>query len=270
MMQYAVWNWYDEILTSLDSSSAWGITRNTPTSVLPAVKSLLDHGADLFTFSKSCHTILDGLFLNFIQFDGYDRSPEAFAFCLDAWLSVVQGLGFSVKEYIRREADEQNGTWHDLGLGLRMGLRFNEDEAPHAWTIFQGPQELANNEFKTRISQCAIWKQWQLAYSLPKPPPRSKLPAFQGPSVELIVLNEQSTPVADHNTDTRSGASFASRTRSQLRLVIFYFGFLARYRYEFTFYICLLASFAGVGYFARFWITASFFLASKLFHDLVL
>lgn len=157
MIQYAVWAWYTELLESF-GTAAWGHPCNTPRSIIPTIRILLDHGGDLDVLSGWGHTVLDGLVLDYIQFDGYKRLPESLASCLDTWLLVIEDFGFNLHGYVRHEANKQQGTWHDLGLGLRMILMFNEDQAPYVWTVFQRPEELEMYEYKIRISHCAIWK----------------------------------------------------------------------------------------------------------------
>jgi hypothetical protein len=282
MIQYAVWTWYDELLDSFFNDFPWGSPPKVPQrplSPLQTIKALLDNGGSFYAQSGSHHTILDGLVLNIIQFDSNGRPPDVLAACLNSWLELVQDLGFSVKDYIRIEAAEQKDTYHDLGMGLQMWICFNEESPPHIWTEFQGPHERERGECVDHISKCAIWKEWQTAYTLPKLPFTLTL-ARDGWITrfkpEMIVIQERTSPDSPTNpatpeTEERNGV-LGYRRLSFTRIchiAIYHLYFATKYRYEFTFYIAIFTCFF-CSWVARFWITTAFFMTLKLLESSIM
>jgi hypothetical protein len=238
------------------------------------MKTLIGHGGSIHTLSGSGHTILDGLVLNLIQFDGHGRPPEVLASALQIWLQVVQDLGYSVAEYIQFEAAA--GASYNLGLGLYMMLRFNEENAPHIQTLFQGPQEREQDEFVDHISKCAIWKEWQRIYTLPQPPRPSRYGKLQHDKLEMVVIQEcplQNCPTSNQISEIAQHTSVPVHLTFMLRTIhrnfIRFLYFVARYRYEFTVYIAVLSWFA-FGWIARFWLASTSFLVLKLLDNVVL
>jgi hypothetical protein len=276
MIQYAVWTWYDKLLDSFFNDFPRGSRPKIPqrpASPLQTIKALLENGGNFYSQSGSHHTILDGLVLNMIQFDSNGRQPEVLATCLDSWLELVRDLGFSVQDYIRIEAAEQKNTYHDLGMGLEMTICFNEKSRPHIWTEFQGPHERERNEFVDHISKCAIWKEWQRAYTLPKLPFTKSLTRdgwltrFRPEMIAIQERTSSDSPAdpAKFQTEKRNSVIKywkASYTRTR-RILMYYSYFATKYRYEFTFYIAAL-TFFFCSWVTRLWITTAFFVAFKL------
>jgi hypothetical protein len=238
------------------------------------MKALIRHGASLRALSGTGYTILGGLVLNLIQFDGSGRPSEVLASGLESWLQLVQDLGYSLVEYIRFEAAA--GTSHNLGLGLYMMTLFKEESAPHIRLLFQGPQERERNEFVDHISKCAIWKEWQRIYTLPKPPLPSRYGKLQHDKLEMVVIQEcpllecptrnQISEIAQH-TSIPVHLAFMLRTIHQNFIRFLYF--VTRYRYEFTVYIAVLSWFV-FGWVARFLVASTSFLVLKLLDNVVL
>lgn len=287
MIQCAVWSWYDKLLNSYDRRT---VIKPVP-SPLATIKTLLAHGSNAHSETSLIHTLLKGLLLNVLQFDGEERPPEVMRECMSRWLELVQELGFNLKDYLRTEAKIHKGRCYKMGLGIQMIMRFDEANLPHIWTVFQGPFETEMNKYRDRISECAIWKEWRALYSLPKPPPPPKVQELSGWSAEIILVKKQyGCPSFDTHLKSCNGPNMESRSESELsqsssstlaslmipsrkrRIVwtILYYMISARhYRHEFTFYAFVLACFFGCSYFARFWIAGVFFLALKLFEDTI-
>lgn len=79
MIQLATWTWYEKLLRSYFPKLQWrngSFDTTSPSSPVPIIKTLLDHGANIYSLSTSGHSILDGLLLNLIQFDGAAYPPE--------------------------------------------------------------------------------------------------------------------------------------------------------------------------------------------------
>jgi hypothetical protein len=288
MIQCAVWTWYDKLLNSYGRR----VVQSVP-SPLATIKTLLAHGASFHSEDKSIHSLLDGLVLNIIQFNGEERPLEFLESAMTIWLDVVQELGFNLKDYLRIEAAKQFGKAYDLGAGMRMMVCFDEVTAPHIWTIFQGPQEREKNEFVDRISKCALWTEWKWLYAVPKRIPKPTVYKIWEQSSEMIwVKCECCCPSLEahlkcfkgsdaenkHNIEisqtTQSppdlaALSISSRKRKNFPIILSYVISGRRYRHEFTFYVFVLTCFFGCSYFARFWIAGSFFLFLKLFQDAV-
>ncbi len=191
MIQFATWTWYEKLLRSYFPKLQWWngpLTQPVPPSPVPIIKTLLNHGADIYSLSTSGHSILDGLLLNLIQFDGAAHPPEVLSTCLETWLDIVQQLGFNLEDYIHREAALHENKYHDLGLGLHLNIYFNESTSPYIWIAFQGPEERARGLFVDHISKCSRWKEWQHTYSHPKPCPRRITTKFRRIATEVIVL----------------------------------------------------------------------------------
>jgi hypothetical protein len=259
MLQFTAWNWYNELLNYSFYGYAWGPSwedRRAPGPPLTTMKALIRHGASLHALSGSGHTILGGLILNLIQFDGYGRPPEVLASGLESWLQVVQDLGYSLVEYIQFEAAAR--TFYNLGLGLYMTVRFNEENAPHIRVLFQGSQERERNEFVGHISKCVIWKEWQRIYTLPKPPQPSRYGKLQHDKLEMVVIKEcplQDCPTSNQIPEIAQPTSVPVHLTFMLRTIyrnfIRFLYFVTRYRYEFTVYIAVFSWFA-FGWVARF------------------
>ena len=286
MIQCAVWSWYDKLLNSYDRRT---VIKPVP-SPLATIKTLLAHGSNAHSETSPIHTLLRGLLLNLIQFDGEERPPEVMRECMSRWLELVQELGFNLKDYLRTEAKIHKGRCYKMGLGIQMTICFDEANLPHIWTVFQGPLEREMNIYMDRISKCAIWKEWRALYSLPKPPPPPKVQELSGWSAEIILVKKQcGCPSFDTHLKSCEGSSkenkhetelsrslpstFASTTPSKkcriVSMILYYMISARRYRHEFTFYVFVLACFFGFSYFTRFWITGFFFLALKLFQDTI-
>jgi hypothetical protein len=296
MIQCAVWTWYDKLLNSYDRKFPWqpeatGEFRPVP-SPLATIKTLLAHGADFYCNGSLVQTLLAGLVLNVVQFNGEERPLEVTRACISTWLGLVQELGFNLKDYLRAEAEKQNRRYYDIGTGIKMMVCFNEDTAPHIWTVFQGLQERERGVVVDRISQCAVWKEWQRLCSLPKPPNPPKLRRIWEKHISeeiILVKNQCCCPSFDAHSKRCKGSNMENQhdtelsqttqtplgtlpssisSRPRIAPILLYYIISAKpYRHEFTFYIFVLACFFGCSYFARFWITAGFFLALKLFQD---
>ena len=146
MLQYAVCSWYDRLLNTDDTWFPWKSSDlrellKIPVSPVRTIKTLLDQGTNINAQSVSGHTILDGLCLNLVQIDGSARRQQHLDSCMETWIGVLQDLGFSSNDYIRHERALHENVELDLGLGLHMELRFDENAAPWIWSVFQGPEE---------------------------------------------------------------------------------------------------------------------------------
>lgn len=283
MLQLALWTWSTKFFNSKDrlyneyyTPLPWDGYLEPNTYSVDTIKSLVELGAELHCRSGSGHTILDGLVLNLTQFDGSARPAELLTSCIDGWLSIIRDLGIDVREYIRYEAEQHDGEFHDLGYGLRVKLCFDMENSPHVYAGFQGPQEIARQQFVDHISQCAVWPAWQRAFALPKPPHRPRLPAFPAPPDELIIINEQEITAGDDKESFRSQTdpvrtlSPIYNMQNLIRFSVEYAGFLAQNRHEFAIYTFVLTSIWGFDYLSRFGITTMFFVALEVLHVFVL
>jgi hypothetical protein len=256
MLQCTAWKWFNQLLDSTCVGLLYDYESEhwpRPNSPLVTMRTLLDHGADFHALAGSGHTLLDGLVLNLIQFDSNGRPPDVFVACLDIWIDLVQDLGFDVKDYIRAVAAEQKDTYHNLGMGLKMKICFNEDSRPHLWTEFQGPHERERGEFVDHISKCAIWKEWQAAYTLPKLPftlPLTRDGWLTRFKPEMIVIQERTSPDSSTNpatpeTEERNGVlGYRRLSFTRIRhIAMYHLYFATKYRYEFTFYIVVFTCF---------------------------
>jgi hypothetical protein len=281
MLQYTVWVWYDKLL------AAYSQGEELPPPPISTIKTLLAHGADLHSLSTSGHTILDGMLLNFIKFDGYPYSVDTQQACKSCWMGALRELGFERyqrREYLARERDiHRNVPPHDLGLGFFMKVHFTHtplSEPQWFWGAFQGPEERNSKTFHSIVYECQIWRSWQLAFAIPKrpkPPPRHKSVSS---TTEIIVL-KSTTPDCDNTAD-----EFASERENlqnlqaakgimhaqQLVWQLFQeirrgLACLSRYRYEFSAYVLITASILGFGYFARIWIAGIFFMSLRFFKE---
>jgi hypothetical protein len=124
MIHYSVWVWYSKVLNIKPKDT------ELPIYPLPAILSLLDHGINLHTQTTSGYTILDGLLLNLLQFDGSAWPQNILTLCFESWIRIVEQLGFDIKDYIRHEQASHQGISHGLGLNLKMVLHFNENASP--------------------------------------------------------------------------------------------------------------------------------------------
>lgn len=291
MIQYAVWSWYDKLLNSYERVFPWGHPQPEVPSPKAAVQTLLAHGADFHCDGSPARSILKGLLGNIIQFDGEERPLEVMRACMSTWLKLVQELGFDLKDYIRIEAGKGKGKWYEMGTGIQMFVCFDEDNAPHIWTVFQGPREREKDLFVNRISNCANWKEWQFRYALPQPLPRLKTQEILEQSAEIIVVQKQcgcpelgtclkscmdpnmesrsDTELSQPSSSTLTSLMIPSRKRRIVWTILYYMISARHYRLEFTFYAFVLACFFGCSYFARFWIASGVFLALKLFEDTI-
>jgi hypothetical protein len=275
MIHYAVWTWYTKVLDMHDTShipyTHKPKDRQWPADPCATIRSLLDHGADLHAQTTSGYTILDGMCLNLIQFDGSARPRDTRAFGFGTWLERLRDLDFNIREYIRREKTLHDGVLHDLGLGLSMEIRFREDPSPWAWSVFQGPEERERGEFVNHITECYIWPEWESKFATPKPPPPLPPTILVRPH-PMVVLQRL------------DGLEDASETGPQEIIVDFprsfehlhsYFHMIcwkvrryavmgARYRVEFSAYFAAVISLLGFGYFARIWTTWIFYTSLKI------
>jgi hypothetical protein len=291
MIQYAVWTWYDNLLNSYDERfqhlDPVEEFKSVP-SPLATIETLIAYGADLYCNGSLVKTLLRGLVLNIVQFDGEERPLNVTRYCMSRWLELVQQLGFELKDYLRIEAEKQKGRCYDIGAGIIMGVCFDEDTAPHIRTVFQGPPEREKNMVVDRITSCANWKEWQFLFALPKPPPRLKTQEIMEQSVGVIAFQKQcACPEFGVHLKTCKGpnienindgskpspgtltSAIPSRKRRIVSAILYYMISATRYRHEFTFYVFVLACLFGCSYFARFWIAGGVFLALKLFQDTI-
>ncbi|KAG4442623.1 hypothetical protein IFR05_001879 [Cadophora sp. M221] len=211
MLQLAVWNLYDKFFDYHDpfyrnqhnlplSWESWDRGTGAINASFDTVKSLLESGADFYCQTGSGHTILDGLMLDLIQFNGDAKPLHTYSACIESWLQTVQKLGFDLKDYIRHESAHKFGKSHDLGLGLVMMFLFDEECYPHIWTAFQGPHEREKNQVVNHISQCRIWPEWQRMFALPEPPVRPKPWKYKEGPLELVTLHEHDDEEEDNST----------------------------------------------------------------------
>ncbi|KAE9379389.1 ankyrin [Stipitochalara longipes BDJ] len=276
MIQYAVCSWYEKLLNSYEPKFPYGHSPPAVPSPIAVIKTLLDNGADFYCNGSYIPSLLQVLVVNIIQFDGDERPAEV----LRAY------LGFNLKDYLRIEAEKQKGKSLNMGIGVEMFVCFDEDTAPHIWTVFQGPFERKKGVFVDRISKCANWKEWQFRYSLPKRPAPLKEQKYFEQSAEILILKKycgcpsfdahlQSCMETKQDTELSQTppitltSSFSSRKRKIVSIFLYYVISGKRYRHEFTFYVFVLACFFGWSYFARFWIAGGFFLALKLLQDTI-
>jgi hypothetical protein len=290
MIQYAVWNWYDKLLISYDTRFPYRRRTTEFDSIpspLPAIKTLLAHGASLHGSEKSQDTILHGLVTNIIQFDGYLRPYEVLESSMSTWLGIVQDLGFDLKLYLRTEAENQKSTYYDLGAGIHMMVCFNEDTSPHIWNIYQGSEERKQGIYVDRIWKCASWNRWWSIHAVVRPPrTHSQRWKLLSEPTEIILVKScncpsvddhiKGCPYPDHSDgdfeDAQKGqpppnvlvTSISYLRRDSLQVTMRYLILATRYRHEFTFYVVLLTCLFGLSYFARFWITTSFFMTLKV------
>jgi len=299
MIQCTVWTWYDKLLESYDRKYPWHPDSLKEVRLVPSplatIKTLLTNGADFYCNASSVQTLLTGLVLNIIQFDGAERPLEVTRACMSTWLELVQDLGFDLKTYLRTEAEKQEGRYYDIGTGIRVIVCFNEDTIPHIWTVFQGPQERERGVVMDRLSHCANWKTWQTYVSPIKPikPPRlPKVYKIWQQSAEIILVKQCDCPFSDpyakcceRSSKEGEDATELLQTNQNLRSLLIstnpshkrriissmmcYLVSASRYRYEFTFYIFLLACFFGCSYLARLWLPGGFLLAFKLLQDTI-
>ena len=279
MIHYAVWTWYDRLLGSNDTGHLpyGGIPKVRQVDPSATIRSLLDHGVDLHARTTSGHTILDGLLPNLVQFDGSARPRGVLRSCFSLWVSLVQQLGFDIREYIHREQAIHDGVSHDLGLGLTMELRFTDSSSPWAWPVFQGPEERDRGEFVCHISQCCIWPEWQRKFALPKRPPPRPLESLLSDSTEIVVLHssvnsDQPLKLPDpeiNDNCTRCVDYLIAYISRSLWRARCYAVLGARYRLEFTFYFAALVSLLGFGYFTRLWTAWIFYVFFRAVERLV-
>jgi hypothetical protein len=291
MIQYAVWTWYDNLLNSYDerfpNHDPAEEFKSVP-SPLATIETLIAYGADLYCNGNLVKSLLRGLVLNIVQFDGEERPLNVSRYCMSRWLELVRQLGFDLKDYLRIEAEKQKGRCYNIGAGIIMIVCFDEDTAPHIWTVFQGPSEREKNVVVDRLTSCANWKEWQFLFALPKPPPPLKTQEILGQSVDIIVVQKQCAcpefgvhlksckgPNIENKIDSPQPSpgtftsAIPSRKRGIVSAILYYMISATRYRREFTFYVFVLVCFFGCSYFARVWIAGGFFLALKIFEDTI-
>jgi hypothetical protein len=256
------------------------------------MKTLLTNGADFYCNASLVQTLLTGLVLNIVKFDGEERPLEVTRACMSTWLELVQELGFDLKTYLRTEAKKQEGRYYNIGAGIRVIVCFDEDTIPHIWTVFQGPQERERGVVVDRISQCANWREWQWFFSLPKPPrlPKAYYKIWQQSQDFILVRQcncdahgkcrggswcikeDENATELPQTTQNLWGLLFStkpSRKRKIISTMVCYLISATRYQYEFTFYTFLLACFFGCSYLARLWIAGGFFLTFKILQDTI-
>jgi hypothetical protein len=293
MIQCTVWTWYDKLLDSYDRSP-WHPDSTKEVRLVPSplatMKTLLTNGADFYCNASLAQTVLTGLVLNIVQFDGEERPLEVTRACMSTWLELVQELGFDLKTYLRTEAKKQEGRYYDIDVGIRVIVCFDEDTIPPIWTVFQGPQERERGVVVDRISQCANWREWQWFFSIRKPPRLPKVYKIWQHTAEIILVKECDCPISDAHAKCCEGSSkegedatelppttqnlwsllFSTNPLRKRRItstMVCYLISASRYRYEFTFYIFLLACCFGCRYLARLWIAGGFFLIFKILQD---
>ena len=257
-----------------DTNFPWGRDPSDsefPVDPRPTLRSLLDHGASLHDQTNLGYTLLDGMCLNILQFDGYARPQKTRAFAFRTWLGIVQELGFDIRQYIRRERIIHEGMSHDLRLGLTMEIRFREDPDPWAWSVFQGPEERNRGEFVDHIVECCVWPEWESKLATPKPPPPWPPTILVRNPNALVVLQSCDDPEDTFETLSQETTACPQRF-TQLDI---YFPTIcwrlrhyalvgARYRAEFSFYFAVLLSLLGFGYFARICTTLFFYTSLKI------
>ena len=284
MLQYAIWSWYDTLLNS------YGRNKDYPPVPSPfaTIQTLLADSPNHHSKVAPIHTVLKGLVQNILHFNGRERSLDVMRSCMSTWLDLVQDLGFNLKDYLRAESEIHKGKRYKMGSGVAMFVCFDENTAPHIWTVFQGPIEREMGVFVDCISKCANWKKWHVHHSLPKRPRKEE--KFWEQSSEIILIkNHCGCPdfiahMASCNSSNRpSGqdaepsqvtpippASLASsKKRRVITRMLHYVISGRRYRHEFTLYVFVLACFFGCSYVARFWISGGFFLALNLLQDII-
>ena len=280
MLQYAVCSWYDRLLNTDDTWFPWKSSDSRellkiPVSPVRTIKTLLDQGTNINAQSVSGHTILDGLCLNLVQIDGSARRQQHLDSCMETWIGVLQDLGFSSNDYIRHERALHENVVLDLGLGLHMELRFDENAAPWIWSVFQGPEERDQQVYVDRIDKCAIWPEWHRTYTLPEQIPPHIPARLLSARTKIVILQRYEDPSETDleypHTDGFIPSTVAPPSSLNLVWKMKELLYLAtRFRYEFSFYVALALSFLGCGYFARLWGTAMFFALLKFFEEPVL
>jgi len=278
MLQCTVWHWYHKLLDLYANHLPWQSIWDRQFEIKPpqtAMRILLECGASLYLQSPSGHTILDGLLLNITQFDGAPRPAEALTECMGHWLCIIQELGFKRNHYIQHERKIHQGLSHDLGLGISMEARFDVNNKPHIWGVFQGPEERDKGVFVDHISKCARWRTWQLTFTLPKPPPRPKLARILSKEPRIIVINEELPYLGGHNIpptwtvmDTLETTTLCHLDHAS-KVSLHFFRFAAQHPREYSFYVFVLTSFLGFGYLARVLMTLSCCLILKVVRDTV-
>jgi hypothetical protein len=275
MIHYAVWTWYSKLLGTSDSRYPWGrksTDSEFPFDPRPTLRSLIDHGANLHDQTTLGYTVLDGMCLNLLQFDGYSRSHRTRACAFRTWLNIVQELGFDIREYICRERDIHDGISHDLGLGLTLEIRFCTDPDPWAWSVFQGPEERERGDFVNHIASCSVWPEWKRRFATPKPPPPWPATLLVRNPDAMVVLQSLDSPEDASETPSRDTGNDSPRKFEQLDC---YFPIIcwkvrhyalmgARYRVEFSFYFAAIITLLGFGYFSRIWTTWIFYTSLKI------
>ena len=274
MLQCTVWHWYQKLLESYTNTIPWKSIWDRQLEIKSpqaSMKALLECGASLYSQSPSGHTILDGLLLNLTQFDGEPRTAEALASCMATWISVLLDLDFNINNYIQHERKLHEGRSHDLGLGILMEARFDENRKPHIWSVFQGPEERERNDFVDHISKCARWKTWQLTFTLPKPPPSPRPARILTESAEIVILKGDPASSLMQTPSPTGGfpeifdkKTLSSYLTKSSRISLLYLEFAAQHRYEFSLYVFILSCLLGCRYLARFCMTLGFYLMLKL------
>ena len=273
MLHYALWGWFDRLSGENDPTfhgvSSW--PDRASGSPLSTVKVLLDHGADIHARSTSGHTILDGLVFNFIQFDSFARPPEVLARTMNAYLDLIKAAGISLLEYIRREEELHAGILYDLGIGLHMKLRFDENKSPPVSAAFQGPEEQERDEFMDHITKCFIWNRWREVYTVPKLQPRNIRAKYIPMAAPIVIRNGScdvsgkvlSNQAQDNETTAFTFQHLSIQLTNFLRTAKQRLISSSKYRFEFSVYVLFLSSIFGWGYFARFLMTSAVYATLK-------
>ena len=271
MIHYAVWAWYHKLLALNEPvRRRWGRQyehRERPADLRATIRSLVGHGADLHDQTSSGHTILDGMFLDLIQFDGSARPCNVITSCIGIWFGLLRDLGFDVRDYIHREKVIHDGISHDLGLGLSMEIRFSEEPDPWVWSIFHGPEERARGESVCHITHCCVWPEWQQKFALPRPPPPWP-PSLRAPNPNAMVvlrsLDDSGNGLKTGETDDdprKIDHHIRSCLSRALWIARHYAIWGAEFRFEVSFYFAAFISLLGVGYLARIWLIWIFYLS---------
>jgi hypothetical protein len=254
--------------------------KRPPQCPLKTIRTLLDQGAHLHAQSVRGYTTLDGLCLNLVQLDGRARRHQHLSSRMETWLNIVEDLGFSARDYIRREATLHENMCHDLGLGLHMEFRFDEDTAPWIWSAFQGPEERERGEYVDQIDKCSIWPEWHRTYTLTRPPPRRRPAKLLRGTTEIVVIKGsigasedilEILPTAEFQyPNPRNTVNIPPHLLHLYLRARYRIDFASKFRWEFSLYIALILSFLGLRCFARLCGTTIFFMVLKCFEDTAL
>lgn len=287
MLQYTIWVWYDKLLIWWERSQGVQNPKYPrPLFPLSTVKILLAHGADLHAQSTSGHTVVDGILLNFIKFNGYSYSYEIMEHCKQMFMFALKALGMDRQERQQFMAFEEtirkDLASHELGHGLSMQVKFSQPgEEPWFWACFQGATERDSKTYHHHATDCVIWSTWQSGYAIPKRPKPSRLYITVTKSSGIIVLNAASPDVekskdfkphqpASQPQERRTILESKEWLRKLYHDITWRLSRYAKYRIEFSSYILIVTAFTCGGLLTRLCVVMAFYICSYFWDEAII